>query len=60
MKKKTDNRAAINIRVSPLVHALVREAAYRAGTKPSDYCRQAIHLSLTMSGLDPAPPQEKA
>jgi hypothetical protein len=51
--------SALCLRASPLVIALIKEAAHRRGTKPSEWIRNACHLALNVEGFDVTKIQER-
>jgi hypothetical protein len=46
---------ALTVQVQPGFRSLIDTAALRAGTKPTEWTRQALTDALRASGIDPAP-----
>lgn len=45
---------ALTVQVAPGFRTLIDMAARRAGTKPTEWTRQALRAALQLNGIDPA------
>ena len=45
---------ALTVQVQPGFRSLIDMAASRAGTKPTEWTRQALRAALQLNGIDPA------